>query len=329
MHNLESVNLRFAGQMKDPVFRYMLQHNRKIKHIQLGAANLVTDDCWRDLFRTLGSQLESLKMSELNDSMDDETLQELVSHCTNLSRLKLKKCFKLSEVAPELLSSLNKLQHLSLSISYDAPPPVLNKLIRSVGASLQTLSLEGMYEADDSVLTTIHKNCHQLKKLRFTGNSLCDDAAFTSFFTGWANPPLRFIDLNSNRDIDNADPDGPIETPIGLASSGFKAMMAHSGPRLEHLNIASCRHVNHESMSSVFDGEKQYPNLEDMDISFLPTMDDFLVSSIFRSCPKLMRLVVFGCSRVKSIQIPKGVAVVGMSNAQDAMIVEGNFSSKL
>lgn len=329
MHNLEDVNLRFAGQMKDPILRYMMEHNRKIKCLQLGAANLITDDCWRDLFRTFGPQLESLKISEMNDSMDDETMQVLVSHCNKLSRVKFKKCFKLSETAPALLSSLRRLQHLSLSVSYDAPPSVLENLIGSVGATLQTLSLEGMYEADDSVLTAIHKSCHQLKKLRFTDNSLCSDAAFTSLFSGWSNPPLRFIDLNSNRYVDNANPDGPIDAPTGFASSGFQAMMAHSGLKLERLNIASCRHVDHQSMSSVFNGKKQYPHLAHIDISFLPTVDDFLVSSIFRSCPRLTKLVVFGCFRVKSVQIPKGVAVVGMPNAQDAMIVEGSFPGEL
>lgn len=329
LHNLKDVNLRWAGQLKDPVLRYMTEHNRQIRHLQLGAANLVSDECWRHVFRTLGSQLESLKISELNDSMDDKTLQELVSHCTQLARIKLEKCFKLSGTAPLLLAALGKLRHLSLSVSCDAPPETLKDLVTSVGSTLQTLSLEGMYEADDTVLAAIHENCHQLKKLRFTDNSLCHDSAFTSLFEGWSNPPLRFIDLSSNRDIDNANPDGPGDEPIGLASDGFQALMAHSGSNIERLNIASCRHVNHESISIVFDGKKQYPQLVDMDISFLPTVDDFLVSSIFKSCPKLKRLVAFGCFRVKSVKIPKGVAVVGMSNAPDTMVVEGNFVGTL
>ncbi|KAL9616911.1 MAG: hypothetical protein Q9160_008259 [Pyrenula sp. 1 TL-2023] len=329
LHNLEDVNLRWAGQLKDPVLRYMTEHNRQIKHLQLGAANLVSNECWRHVFRALGPQLESLKISELNDSMDDKTLQELVSHCTQLTRIKLKKCFKLSGNAPLLLALLGKLRHLSLNVSYDAPPEILKDLVNTVGSNLQTLSLEGMYEADDSVLVAIHENCHQLKKLRFTDNSLCHDSAFTSLFEGWENPPLRFIDLSSNRDIDNANPDGPSDVPVGLASDGFQALMAHSGSNLERLSIASCRHINHESMSIVFDGKKQYPQLADMDISFLPTVDDFLVSSVFKSCPRLKRLVAFGCFRVKTVQIPKGVAVVGMSNAQDTMVVEGNFIGAL
>ena len=57
MHNLEDVNLRFAGQLKDPVLQYMLDHNTKIKHLQLGAANLVSDKSWTDVFHSLGGQL--------------------------------------------------------------------------------------------------------------------------------------------------------------------------------------------------------------------------------------------------------------------------------
>ena len=323
MHNLEDVNLRFAGQLKDPVLQYMLDHNTKIKHLQLGAANLVSDKSWTDVFHSLGGQLESLKLSELNDSMGDEMVQELAANCKKLNRLKLAKCSKMSGTAIAALSALQNLEHLSLNVSHYAPPVTLRCLIEAIGKNLRTLSLEEMYDADDTVLEAIHENCQQLRKLRFTGNCGCTDEGFARLFDKWSNLPLRQLDLNSNRDIENVDPDGDGQTPIGLASEGFQAMMAHSRSGLQRLNVSSCRHISHEALSAVFDGKKEYPQLEDIDMSFLPMADDFLLEGLFKSCPKLKKLVVFGCFKVKCARIPRGVILVGMANAYEAMVMEG------
>ena len=307
----------------------MIEKCTKIKQLQLGATNLIGDDIWRTLFKDLGPQLESLKLSELNDSFNNEVVAEMAQHCRQLQRLKLRTCLKLHEPSLQSISSMITLEHVTLAIGQDASSEVLVALIQNLGPSLKTLCLETYAEADDDVLGAIHTNCAKLSKLRLTGSSICSDGGFANLFTDWENPPLPYIDLSDNRDLDYGNPDGPAESPIGLGSEGFRAMMKHSGSRLERLNIHSCRHISHEALSEVFDGRLQYPLLRDIDLSFVTVVDDFIMTGIFKSCPKLAKLAVFACFKARDARIPAGVAVIGLPNAQEAVVVEGDIVGEL
>ena len=329
MHNLRDVNLRFAGQMKDDVLEYMVEHNPQIEHLQLGAPNLITNKGWRKLFETRGANLKSLKLSELNDSLDDATVALMSQKAVNLRRLKLKRCSHMTSNSFEDLKSLHKLTHLSLLPLHDVAAESISSLISGLGHNLQTLSLERFVDADDTLLSAIHTHCHSLAKLRITQNAAISDAAFAALFTDWENPPLPFVDLSSNRDVDNGNPDGPEDDPIGFASEGFKALMKHSGKKLERLNISSCRHISREAFEEVFDGRKRYPQLRDLDVSFVTHVDDYLAGLLFKSCPALVKLAVFACFKVKDVRIPKGVAVLGLPNAQDSVVIEGDFIDEL
>jgi DNA repair protein RAD7 len=255
--------------------------------------------------------------------MDDETVTHLVTGCPNLTRLKLKKCFRIGDASLEALSSLKHIEHLSLLFNTPTTSSTLQSLIKSVGPNLQTLSLERFDNADDDVLSEIHNSCTKLQKLRFSANDYCTDAAYVSLFTSWANPPLEQVDFSSTRDLDYSRPDGP-EEPIGLASEGFKALMLHSGSRLQKLNISSCRHISHEAFSEVFDGEKKYPHLTDMDLNFQTKVDTMIVAGLFKSCPRIKKVTAFGCFGVQDVVVPLGVALIGVPNAQDAIVQEGD-----
>ena len=305
---------------------YILDRKVPLKELQLDAANLVSDGKWREFFAQQGNLLESLKLSWLDYSMNDETAEHLVRGCSNLKRLKLKKCFKLGDAALEALSGLQHLEHLSLQLMLPTSIDTVNALISAVGSKLQTLSLEKFENADDSTLEVIRSSCGRLTKLRFTNNDLCTDQAFTNLFTYWANPPLSFVDLSSNRDVDYTKPDGP-EDPIGLASEGFKALMAHSGSKIERLDVSSCRHISNEDLSEVFDGIKQYPLLKDVNISFVQKAETPAVAGMFKSCPKLTKVTAFACVNLRDVMVPTGVALIGVPNAQDSIIQEGGISA--
>ena len=238
----------------------------------------------------------------------------------------MKKCFRLGDVALGAMTELRQLKHLSLRFPSATTPGVLINLISSIGPGLRTLSLEGFSDADDDALSMIHSSCTQLSKLRFTENDSCSDVGFASLFTDWSNPALAFIDFSSNRSVDYAKPDGP-EDPVGLASGGFEALMKHSGSRLERLDISSCRHITYESFSKVFDGKEQYPVLKDINISFLTKIDTSIAVGMFRSCPQLIKVTAFGCFNVTDVAVPKGVALIGVPNAQDSIVQEGDHDS--
>lgn len=326
MPTIEHVNLRYAGQMKDGVLEYIAEHNKDVKSLQLDACNLISDTCWQKFFRTCGPKLETVKLSNLDCSFSDETVKTMVASCPNLRSLKLKVCWLPTDESLEAIATCTKLEHLSLDLVKESECDEIVQVIRNVGSNLQTLSLIGFNNADDRVLDEIHDKCRHISKLRISENDQCTDQGFARLFTNWDNTPLSFVDLSRTRDVDNSNPDGP-EEAVGLASEGFKAMMAHSGERLEKLNISSCRHISHEALSTVFDGNnknnnnnnnnkhQQFGNLKELDISFLTQVDDYLVGCIFQSCPAIKKVIAFGCFNVRDICAPAGVALVGGVNA--------------
>ena len=296
--------------------------------MQLDGSNLVSDEKWRDFFRRHGPQLETLKLSWLDFSVDDETVAHLAAACPNMARLKLKKLFKIGDKSLESIAEMRNLKHLSLRFVQATDTETLVKLISTVGPNLRTLSLEKFENADDSVLETIHTYCRHLTKFRFAENDYCTDRGYVDLFTGWDNPPLSFLDLASNRDLDYTNPDGPKE-PIGLASEGFKAVMEHSRSRVERLDISSCRHISHAALLEIFDGVRTYPCLQDVNISFLTMIDTPVAAGIFQSCPQLRKVTAFGCFNVRDVLVPPGVALIGLPNAQDSILVDGDLIGDL
>ena len=289
--------------------------------IQLLGANLVSNDKWAELFIARGQDLKSFKVEWLDAAFDDQAVEALTTFCPNLERLKLERCKRLGEDSIDAIARLQHLKHLTLRFYEPIPQAKLVHLISSVGTHLRTLCLEHFLDSSvdptDDVLETIHNTCRHLSKFRFTENNECSDAGYVSLFSNWENPPLRYIDVNSTRDMDNTNPDGPDDYPIGLASDGFREMMSHSGQRLEFLDISSCRHISHATLAEVFDGARQYPYLREVNLSFCPVVDTEIIAGIFRSCPMIKKVVTFGCFQVADVVVPKGIVLIGAPRAQD------------
>jgi DNA repair protein RAD7 len=262
--------------------------------------------------------LVDVKLSWLDAAFDDTSVQEMVKGCPNLRRLKLKLCRRISEDAVVAISKIPHLEHLSLLMNQPVSNEVLVDLITKCGPGLRTLSLEKFMDAGDTVLAAIHDSCTHISKLRITENDTATDAAFAALFTEWSNPPLTFVDFNSNRDIDNNNPEGP-EQAIGLSSTGFMAMMAHSGPGLKHLDISSCRHIDLPAFMDVFNGAQNYPALEYINVSFCNRIENTVIAGIFRSCPNLKKLVAFGCFDIQDVVVPRNITLIGVPRAQDAI----------
>lgn len=316
--NMRKLVLSNTCQLKDGSIDYMLERCHDLRHIQLYAANLVQEGMWHRLFREAGAKLEVLKLKWLDAAFEDLVVRDMVRYCPNLERLKLKLCRRLGEDAVSSISDLPELKHLSLQISQDVSTATLVNLVEKRGSGLLTLSLEKFIDADDSVVEAIHDNCTQLSKLRLSENDTVTDAGYTQLFKDWDNHPLSFADFSSTRDIDNNNSEGP-EEAIGLASLGFRALMAHSGAALKHLNIASCRHIELSAFIDVFNGAQNYPALEYINMSFCNRADTGVVAGIFKSCPALKQLVAFGCFDVQDVVVPRNVALIGVPRAQDAI----------
>ncbi|KAF9698124.1 hypothetical protein EKO04_003644 [Ascochyta lentis] len=318
---VKKLSLRNCCQFKDSNVDYLIEKAKSLVDIQLLGANLVANDKWIELFIARGQDLKSLKLEWLDAAFDDQAVEGLTTFCPNIERLKLERCKKLGVDSIDAIARLQQLEHLTLRFYEQVPRDKLIHLITSVGAHLRTLCLEHFLDGDsdptDDVLDTIHKTCRHLSKFRFSENNECTDDGYVRLFTNWPNPPLRYIDVNSLRDLDNTNPEGPEDYPIGLASGGFQALMAHSGSRLEYLDISSCRHISHATFADMFDGTKQYPYLREINVSFCPVVDTQVIAGIFRCCPQLQKVVTFGCFQVADVVVPRGIVLIGAPKAQD------------
>lgn len=319
------LRLRNAVQFKNKVMDHLLGTNVELESLSLHGANLIDDDMWNRFFNEKGSYLKTFKISYTDGAFGNEQIDVMTKSCQQLERLKITHNQKVTDKGIAHIAKFTNLQHLSLEIYETAtihttPEPYV-EVLNSVGPALRTFSLAAAHLVNDTILDAIHENCQNLTKLRITDNEVLTDDGFTKLFTGWLNPPLTYVDFHKCRHLDAADPrDNP--DGIGLCSSGFEALMAHSGASLKLLKIQSCRHISKDAFERVFGGEKRYEELREMDVSFCQSVDDFVVGYIFRSCPNLYQLKVFGNFGVRDVKIPRGKILIGVPNAM-GMQMEG------
>ncbi|GFP55553.1 DNA repair protein rhp7 [Trichoderma asperellum] len=283
--NLKKFKVRCAVQFKDEVMDYLLSRDILLESFYLHGANLLSEDKWHEFLAAKGKSLKELQVYFTDRHFGDETLGLLKEYCPDLTRLKV--C------------------HNQKVTDQDSSAEALRTCITQIGKDLRTLSFKIVPDADDSVLEAIHNTCRSLSKLRITESESMTDKGFAKLFTDWENPPLDFLDLQKCRQLDAAH---PRENPdgIGLCSEGFKALMNHSGHTLKNLNVHACRHISREAFEEVFDGKKQYPELRKLEISFCEEVTDFILGCIFRACPNIKEVNVFGCMKVKEGMITEG-----------------------
>lgn len=344
---LKELKLRNAIQFKGPVMAYLVNSPLVLTSLSLHGANLLEDAMWLEYFQKKGACLKELCVYYTDVSFGDTTLSCIAQHCPNLTKLKIEHNQQVTDAGLLHLTSLTKLEKLALDIYQPTSTAPYVAIINKLGSNLRTLSLSNIQKVSDLLLTSIHDNCHSLRKLRLKKNETFTDAAFTHLFTSWSNPPLEFIDLSECRHVDSLVPsDNP--QSIGLCSAGFSALMSHSGRAVQKLNIMSCRHITNSTFLSVFDaagtaakatrtpGEepveavlgKVYPKLESLDISFCWGVDDFVVKNIWGSCPAIQNVKVFGDFGVKGVgKVPKGKILLGCPNLR-GMEIEGDESEE-
>jgi DNA repair protein RAD7 len=318
---LQKLVLDNACQFKNPTMEYMIEKNSTMRWLHLYAANLINNETWTKFFTERGYNLETLQLADLDTFFEDEHLQLIAEHCLRLSRLKVKRCRRLTPDCVETISRMRSLEHLSLQFStgISVPNDLVTATIISLGPNLRTLSLQDFMDLDDAILETIAAHCSKMEKLRLSSNDTATDTAWAQFFANWQNPPLRFLDLSRTRDVDNANPDGPEDAPIGIGEHGFPALMQHSSSKLQYLHLASCRHIPYNSLITIFDGTQQYPELLEVDFSFVSNVDTLVLAGLFKSAPKLRKVVAFGCFAIEDVVVPQGVVVIGVPRAQDAI----------
>ncbi|KAK4657224.1 UV-damaged DNA-binding protein rad7 [Podospora pseudocomata] len=319
---LKKLKVRNAIHFKDEVVEYLVDRHIVLEDLYLHGCNLISEGKWIEYLQKKGQPLRSLRVYWTDKHFTDAVLAVIPTSCPNLTRLKV--CHNQAVTGEGLnhIAKIATLRHLSLDLREAIHPDVYVKLLTAIGPQLETLCLTRVPELDNTVLDALHMHCRNLKKLRITDSELMTDAGFGRLFTStWSNPGLVFLDLQKCRQLESTK---PRENPdgIGLCDEGFKALMAHSGKTLQNLNVHGCRHISCKAFEEVFTADKTYENMHKMEISFCEEVTDFVVGCIFRSCPNLRELNVFGCMKVKDVRVPKGKILVGVPNAR-GMVIEG------
>ncbi|TPX07140.1 uncharacterized protein E0L32_010941 [Thyridium curvatum] len=321
--NLRRFKLRNAVQFKDEVMDFLISRNLNLESLDIQGANLISDSKWIEYIKAKGRSLRALKIHHTDMHVTDDLLDHLPVYAPGLKCLKLIGNQRVSGLGLKALAKLKQLEQLSLRLATEVHSDVFVDLLADIGPNLRTFSLENVENVDNTVLDAVHAHCRKLKKLRITESAEMTDSGFKRLFTDWANPPLEFIDLEKCRELEESREN---TNNIGLCDEGFIAMMNHSAKSLRELNIHACRHISSEAFEQVFgpEQEKVYPELKKAEVSFIWSVTDWEVASIFRACPNLKELNVFGCMKVKGqIGVPRGRILVGVPNA-DGMMIEGD-----
>ncbi|KAH6840824.1 hypothetical protein B0I37DRAFT_224489 [Chaetomium sp. MPI-CAGE-AT-0009] len=322
---LKKLKVRNGIHFKDEVLDFLMTRNIELEDLYLHGANLLSEGKWKEYLQKKGHSLRSLRVYFTDLHFGDGVLALLPTTCPSLTRLKVCHNQEVTGAGVAAIAQISALRHLSLDLRNEVHSDVYVDLLSKIGAGLETLSLTRVREADNTVLDAIHKYCRALAKLRITESEEMTDAGFARLFRGWANPGLAFVDFQKCRQLDSARPrDNP--DGIGLCSEGFRAMMAHSGKTLRELNVHGCRHITVGAFEDVFGSQadgKVYGAMAKLEISFCEEVTDFVVGSVFRSCPNLRELNVFGCMKVRDVRVPRGKILVGVPNAK-GMVIEGD-----
>ncbi|KAI9046502.1 hypothetical protein LZ554_009249 [Drepanopeziza brunnea f. sp. 'monogermtubi'] len=315
------LRLRNAIQFKNKVMDHLLGTTVKLESLSLHGANLIDDERWNRYLAEKGMHLKALKVYYTDGHFGDAQIELLTTTTPNLERLKIRHNQQVTDEGLAHIAKIPTLKHLSLEIYNPTTTAPYLAILDAIGPSLRTLSLSTVNYVEDDILAAIHDNCQNLFKLRITDNEVLSDAAFASLFTNWLNPSLEYIDLHKCRHIDASN---PRENPdkIGLGSAGFEALMFHSGQTLRHLDVHSCRHISRESFEAVFAEGKMYPELREMNLSFCQGVNDWVCGLVFRACPSLKTLKVFGNFGVRDVRVPKGRILIGVPTAL-GMQIEG------
>ncbi|PSR90766.1 hypothetical protein BD289DRAFT_365548 [Coniella lustricola] len=319
---LKSLKIKNGVQFKDEVMEYLISRDKlDLEGLHIHGANLLSNEMWKRFLTVKGVSLRTLQVYYTDKHFDDECVALLQQAAPNLRRLKIYHNQKVSGTGIRELAHLSNLQHLSINLHHQVHSDIWVSVLGSIGSGLKTLSLRMVPELDNSVLDAMHANCRSLSKLRITDSGAMTDAGFVRLFSDWQNPGLTFLDLEKCRLLDAHEPRNNPDA-VGLCSEGFKALMKHSGRSLQSLNLDACRHISSAAFEEVFSADNTYPELKKLELSFCEEVSDLVVASIFRSCPNMKELIVFGCMKLKDVRVPRGKVLIGMPNAL-GMLIEG------
>lgn len=294
---LNHLSLNFCGRIKDEVLDYYAEKLTELNSLHLGGPFLLTKACYMRFFKTLGTRLEFLTIRDTS-AFDVDVFGCLVDCCPNLIELRFSGLSRLDESCLHLLSTLKKLEVLEIaSPTLEITDSAVIDLLNSIGSGLKELNLKECILLTDSVLGAIHACCGRLQILSLEECELITGQGIYDLFTNWTkNFGLTHINLRCVTEVSDA---------------ALRALLAHSGKRLEVLNLNSCGELTEDSLRYLTDTLQSKNRLEEVDLGFVRSVNDSIVEGIIEASD-VKRVKVWGVpSMTEACAIPDGVTVAG------------------
>ena len=216
-----------------------------LMRLELLGPFLVRAPAWQSFFAS-HPRLTGFLITQ-SPRFDHECNQALQRECQGLTELRLKQVGKLDDEFADVLKEMRGLWYLDLGHpTTSMSDGALVELMAAIGGELTHLDLSGHTQLTDMFLMDgIKAHARVLTGLVLPNVPELTDEGVGEFFNTWAikgesgttkNPPLTTLDLSRN---------------CTLSSDALKALLAHSGKTLTHLNINGWKTTSEQSLGLI------------------------------------------------------------------------------
>ncbi|GAA5822019.1 hypothetical protein JCM10212_004657, partial [Sporobolomyces blumeae] len=285
-HNpsLSVLRLSEIGRFTGESLKYLYPLKGKLRSLDISRlgtpqGTVLEDDEVIELLKEVGGELDDLCLDG-NVNLTERVLVEGIKpHCPHLRKLSLS---DLGEIEPWGFETLFSDKVVEKPSSEEA------------GATTEQAEGNAQAQGDAAVVTETEASEGSASSVPTVSTSTT--APLDS--PRWSSPGLTHLNLHR---------------VSHLTSESLVPLLSHSGSSLVHLSLHSLDELSSEFLFSLAD---RCPNLRVLDLSFVRSVDNFVVDRIWNKCRKIECLFVHGNNRVTA-EVPrkKDAQLRGLENA--------------
>lgn len=301
---LERLMLQMCGRLDDGSLQTWGRGLKSLKYLSLYAPFLVTVAAWKKYFEDQDEDHEFEGFGIMQSArFDDSCIEALVKHNPHLFNLQLSELGKLNDTSLTLLYSLRNLTSLDISRAGVNQGQVLTDdavvaLLENVGEHLIDLVLDDNILLTDRVLIEgVKVHCPRLRSLSLKSLSEVQSTGVQDLFSSWVNTGLTHVNFHRCLLIEN---------------EAIEAMLEHSGHSLRFVDLHSVDEIEDRVFYAI---AEKCDQVEHLDVSFVRSIDNFVVKAFLDKMTALKILFVHGDNRVTDdCPQKRGVSIRGTEN---------------
>ncbi|WAQ89778.1 hypothetical protein PtA15_11A469 [Puccinia triticina] len=341
---LERLTLNLCGHMTGDVLQTYVERLPRLRELDLFGPYLIRKPEWLKAFETWskprlvserqlqdvdpdemavdddenGKQVELIQAPQIqgfrlkqSPRFDIDCVKALVSSCSNLTSLRLIDIGLMNDNTLEIIAQagLKKLTDLSIAnagIHNGATGEALTdvgvtSLLKSVGGTVEQLDISQNKKLTDAVLEGIQNFCPRLTYLDLNGLKELSTKGIQELFNKFKEteaPGLKHLNLSRC---------------IKVGNEAVYSILDHSARNLRILNLNSVDELRAEALERL---AREATNLENLDVSFVRDVDDFIIKAFLDHMKNLKSLSVYGNNRVSDLcPMRKGVTIRGQERS--------------